>query len=54
MMTNFSLHRLLETFILVAATITFAAAIRTGDAQKSHHIVCPTAPNGKAYFAPGC
>jgi hypothetical protein len=54
MKAPFSKRRFTETAILLAATITFAAAIRTGDTQRSQHIQCPFAPNGKPYFAPGC
>lgn len=54
MMAPFSKRRFAESAILLAATIMFAAAIRTGDTQRSHNIQCPVAPNGKAYFAPGC
>jgi hypothetical protein len=54
MKTPFSKRRFTETAILLAATIVLAAAIRTGDTQKSHSIQCPFSPNGKPYFAPGC
>jgi hypothetical protein len=54
MMAPFSKRRFIESAILLVATLMFAAAIRTGDTQKSHNIQCPFAPNGKPYFAPGC
>jgi hypothetical protein len=54
MKAPFSKRRFAETAILLAATIAFAAAIRTGDTQKSHNIQCPVAPNNKPYLAPGC
>jgi hypothetical protein len=54
MVAPFSKRRFIESAILLAATISFAAAIRTGDVQRSNTIQCLTAPNGKPYLSPGC
>jgi len=40
--------------ILFSAAVLLASVMRGGTISKSDSMQCPTAPNGKLYYGPGC